>query len=101
MIAVSERDMGKEQVTAVTAPIGSGEITDSLSEAIPAFEEALAVYCGCEYGGATTKGTTGIQFAIAALNLNVGDFAKDLFALFNEFRAIHRCWPASQQFPPA
>jgi len=101
MIAVSERDMGKEQITAVTAPIGSGEITGSQSEAIPAFEEGLAVYCGCEYGGATTKGTTALQFAIAALNLNVGDFVKDLFALFNEFQAIHRRRPAGPQLPSA
>jgi len=41
MIPVFERDMGKEEITAVAEAIGSGEITGSLSKAIPPFEEGL------------------------------------------------------------
>lgn len=65
MIPVFERDMGKEEITAVAGAIGSGEITGSLSKAIPPFEEAFAVYCGGKYGGAVTSGTTGLQPSIS------------------------------------
>jgi perosamine synthetase len=99
MIPVFEREMGKEEITAVAGAIGSGEITGSLSEAIPPFEEAFAVYCGCKYGGAVTSGTTTLQLAISALNLSAGGFVKVLFALLDEFQGIHRCWRDSQQFP--
>jgi Predicted pyridoxal phosphate-dependent enzyme apparently involved in regulation of cell wall biogenesis len=99
MIPVFERDMGKEEITAVAGAIGSGEITGSLSKAIPPFEEAFAVYCGGKYGGAVTSGTTALQLAIAALNLSAGEFVKGLFALLDQFQVVHRCWPASRQFP--
>jgi perosamine synthetase len=99
MIPVFERDMGKEEITAVAGTIGSGEITGSLSEAVPPFEEAFAVYCGCKYGDAVTSGTTALQLAIAALNLSAGEFVKGLFGLLDEFQVVHQCWPASPQFP--
>ena len=101
MIPVFEPDMGKEQITAVAAAIGNGEITGSLSESIPPFEEAFAVYCGCKYGGAVTSGTTALQLAVATLDLSAGDFVKVVFALLDEFQAIRRCRPAGPQFPSA
>lgn len=95
-----EHDMGKKPITVVTARIGNGEITGSLSDAIPPFE-AFPVYCGYTCGAAVRRGTTALQLTIATLNLGVGNFVKDLFALFNEFQAAHRCRPASPQLPPA
>jgi dTDP-4-amino-4,6-dideoxygalactose transaminase len=100
MIPVFKRDIGKEQIAAVAATIDSGEITGSLSEAIPPFEEAVALYCGCKYEGAVTSGTTALQLTIADLNLSAGEFFKVLFALLDEFRAIHCCWPARPQGLP-
>jgi len=98
MIPVFERDVGKEEITAVAGEIGSGEIRGSLSKAIPPFEEAFAVYCG-QYGGAVMSVPTALQLAVAALNLGAGGFVKVLFALLDEFQGIHRCWRNSPQFP--
>jgi len=93
--------MGKEEITAAAAAIESGKITGSLSEAIPPFQEGFAVYYGCKHGGAVMSGTTALQFAIAALNLSAGGLVKGLFALLDEFRAIHCCcWPARPQGLP-
>lgn len=40
---------------------------------VPAFEEAFANYCGCEYGVSVTNGTSAIHLALKALDLQEGD----------------------------
>jgi perosamine synthetase len=73
MIPVFEPEIGEEEIAAVVAAIRRGEISGSFGKAIVEFEEGFAAYCDCRFGVAVTSGTTALQVAIAALDLEPGD----------------------------
>ena len=73
MIPVFEPEIGEEEIAAVVAAIRRGEISGSFGKAIVEFEEGFAAYCDCRFGVAVTSGTTALQVAVAALDLEPGD----------------------------
>jgi len=72
-IPVHEPEFGDEEIASVVAALHRGEISGSFGSAIPEFEETFANYCGCKYGVAVTSGTTALQLAVQALDINFGE----------------------------
>src|SRR6195256_3398620 len=71
MIPVSEPLMGGAEAKYVEDCIRSGWVS-SEGKYLAAFEQAWAKYCGAEHGVAVSNGTTALQIAVAALNLEPG-----------------------------
>ena len=72
MIPVFEPFIGEEEIEAVAAAVRRGEISGSFGEEIPGFEREFADYLGVRHGVACTSGTTALQLAVAALDLEPG-----------------------------
>jgi perosamine synthetase len=72
MIPVFEPYIGEEEVEAVAAAVRRGEISGSFGEEIPGFEQEFADFVGARHGVACTSGTTALQLAVAALDLEPG-----------------------------
>jgi perosamine synthetase len=72
LLPVFEPEIGDEEIAAVVAALRRGEISGSFGKDISEFEEAFAAYCGCNYGVATTSGTTALHMAVAAVELPEG-----------------------------
>ena len=73
MIPVFEPLIGEEEIEAVSAAIRAGEISGSFGESIPGFEQDFSDYVGIKHGIATTSGTTALELAVHALDLEPGD----------------------------
>ena len=72
MIRVFEPSIGEEEIEAVAAAVRRGEISGSFGIEIESFEREFAEYVGARHGVAVTSGTTAIQLAVAALDLEPG-----------------------------
>ncbi|MBK9292961.1 MAG: DegT/DnrJ/EryC1/StrS family aminotransferase [Oligoflexia bacterium] len=73
MIPVFEPEIGDLEISMVTDALKKGEISGSFGHYITDFENAFAKYCGAKYGVAVSSGTTALEVAVAAINLNPGD----------------------------
>jgi perosamine synthetase len=71
MIPVSEPLLTGAEAKYVDDCIRTGWVS-SEGRYLSAFEEAWAKYCGAEYGIAVSNGTTALQIAVAALDLEPG-----------------------------
>src|ERR1044072_8465866 len=72
MIEVFDPVIGEEEIEAVVAALGRGEVSGSFGESIPRFEEEFAAYCGCKYGVAVSSGSTALHLAVAAAGIGAG-----------------------------
>lgn len=73
MIPVFEPLIGKEEINAVVASLQRGEISGTFGKSIPQFEQEFAAYCGSKYGVAVNSGTSALQLALTAANIEPGD----------------------------
>ena len=73
MIPVFEPIIGEEEIQAVTQALRRGEISGNFGEALHAFENEFAQFCGVKHGVAVTSGTTALHLAVAAVGLKPGD----------------------------
>ena len=71
-VPVNEPDITKEDITAVVNLLNSGWVS-GLSPAVEQFETEFAKSHDCEYGVATSSGTTALHLALAALGIGKGD----------------------------
>jgi perosamine synthetase len=72
MIPVNEPLLGETDLRYVTECVRTGWIS-SAGRFIDEFEQRWAAYCGKRYGIAVSNGTTALQLAVAALDLQPGD----------------------------
>jgi len=72
MIPVNEPWLTEKEQALVNQAVSSGWIS-SAGEYIERFEQAWADYCGRKHGISVTNGTTALQLAVAALELQPGD----------------------------
>jgi perosamine synthetase len=72
MIPVNEPLLGERDLQYVTECVRTGWIS-SAGRFIDEFEQRWAAYCGKRYGIAVSNGTTALQLAVAALDLQPGD----------------------------
>src|SRR3989344_6999088 len=72
-ILVSQPLIGKEEIQMVNDALSKGEISGFSGNYIKNFENSFAKYCGCEYGVATTSGTTALHLALATLIIKPND----------------------------
>ena len=72
MIPVNEPLLGETDLDYVTECVRTGWISSS-GRFIDEFEQRWAAYCGTRYGIAVSNGTTALQLAVAALDLQPGD----------------------------
>jgi perosamine synthetase len=72
LIPVNEPLLGERELEYVTECVRSGWISSS-GRFVREFEEGWAAYCGRSYGVAVSNGTTALQVAVAALDLEPGD----------------------------
>jgi len=72
MIPVNEPLLGETDLHYVTECVRTGWISSS-GRFIDEFEQRWAAYCGRRYGIAVSNGTTALQLAVAALDLQPGD----------------------------
>lgn len=73
MIPVFIPAIGEEEIEEVTAALRRGEISGTFGQSIPEFEERFAELCGSRHGIATSSGTSALQLAVTALDLDPGD----------------------------
>lgn len=71
-IRVCEPVIGSEEIQAVTNALRRGEISGSGGAELVTFEEQFSKFCGCEYGVATTSGTSALHLAMAAAEIPRG-----------------------------
>ena len=72
-IPVSRPFIGKEEKELVLQAVERGELSGTFGEFVPRFEKEFAAYCGCQYGVATSNGTTALHLALATLGIKAGD----------------------------
>jgi len=72
-IPVSQPLLGETEIGYVNDALSKGAISGFFGEYISRFERAFASYSDCEYGVATTSGTTALHLALIALSLKKGD----------------------------
>src|ERR1700759_726677 len=71
-IPISRPYIGAREKQLVLEALDSGWVS-SIGKYIDDFEAGFARYCGTEYAGAVSNGTTGLHLALAALELQPGD----------------------------
>ena len=71
MIPYGRQDISEEDIQAVINVLKSDYLTQG--PAIPAFEQAVAAYCGVKFGVAVNSATSALHIACMALNLGKGD----------------------------
>lgn len=71
MIPYGRQDISEEDIQAVIDVLKSDYLTQG--PAIPAFEQAVAAYCGVKFGVAVNSATSALHIACMALNLGKGD----------------------------
>lgn len=69
----SGRDLGDDEIAAVTAAIRTGTLTSTKGEFVKALETRFARMIGAKHAFACSSGTAAIHCAIAALDLDPGD----------------------------
>lgn len=67
------RDLGDEEIQAVSTAIRSGTLTSTKGQFVPALEAEFAAMLGVRYAYACASGTAAIHCAIAALDPEPGD----------------------------
>ncbi|MDP2704195.1 MAG: DegT/DnrJ/EryC1/StrS aminotransferase family protein [bacterium] len=72
-IPISTPHIGEEEKKYVVDALEKGEVSGTSGEYISKFEKEFSNYVGCEYGIATTSGTTALHLALASLNIGKGD----------------------------
>ncbi len=70
-IPLSKPLIGKEEITAVTKVLESGNLVQG--KVTEEFEKRLASYCGYKYAVATSNGTTALHVALAAYGVASGE----------------------------
>jgi perosamine synthetase len=73
MIPVHEPVIGDREEKLALEAIRSGEISGSFGKFIEQFEKKFAAYCECQYGIATTSGSTALHLAMAGIGIRPGD----------------------------
>ncbi|MGQ0559082.1 MAG: UDP-4-amino-4,6-dideoxy-N-acetyl-beta-L-altrosamine transaminase [Sphingosinicella sp.] len=71
MIPYGRQDISDEDVEAVVAALRSDFLTQG--PAVPAFEQALAAYCGAQHAVAVNSATSALHIACLALGVGPGD----------------------------
>lgn len=71
MIPYGRQFLDEDDIAAVVAVLRSSRLT--CGEAVPAFETAVAGYCGAAHGVAVSSGTAALHTAMAALEIGPGD----------------------------
>lgn len=82
--------LGKKEESLVLEAVSAGEISGTFGKFLPKFENDFARYVGCEYGIATSNGTTALHLALVTLGIGAGD--EVLVATFTNmatFFAVH------------
>lgn len=72
MIPVFEPVIGEEEIAYVTDALRKGELSGTFGHYLETFEQEFAQYCGCQYGIAVSSGTTALQLAVAAADIQPG-----------------------------
>lgn len=89
-IPVSTPFFGEEEKQLVMESVSAGEISGTFGKFLPKFEKDFANYIGCEYGIATSNGTTALHLALAAIGINKGDeVLVSSFTNMATFFAVH------------
>lgn len=71
MIPYGRQDISEEDIQAVIEVLRSEYLTQG--PAVPAFEKAVAKYCGVQYGVAVNSATSALHIACLALGVGEGD----------------------------
>lgn len=71
MIPYGRQDISEEDIQAVIEVLRSEYLTQG--PAVPAFEKAVATYCGVQYGVAVNSATSALHIACLALGVAEGD----------------------------
>lgn len=71
MIPYGRQDISQEDIQAVIDVLKSDYLTQG--PAVPAFEQAVALYCNAKFGVAVNSATSALHIACLALNLGKGD----------------------------
>jgi UDP-4-amino-4,6-dideoxy-N-acetyl-beta-L-altrosamine transaminase len=71
MIPYGRQDISAADINAVVEVLESDFLTQG--PAVPAFEEAIAAYCGASYGIAVNSATSALHIACLALGVGAGD----------------------------
>lgn len=71
MIPYGRQDISEEDIQAVIEVLRSEYLTQG--PAVPAFEKAVATYCGVKYGVAVNSATSALHIACLALGVTEGD----------------------------
>jgi UDP-4-amino-4,6-dideoxy-N-acetyl-beta-L-altrosamine transaminase len=72
MIPYGRQDISEEDIQAVIEVLQSEYLTQG--PAVPAFEKAVASYCGVQYGVAVNSATSALHIACLALGVAEGDY---------------------------
>lgn len=72
MIPVFKPLISKKDKKSVVSALNKGEISGNFGKIIKTFENNFAKYIGCKYASTTSSGTTALQIAVSALELNKG-----------------------------
>ena len=86
MIPYGRQDISQEDIDAVVRVLQSDFLTQG--PMVPKFEEAVAQYCGAQYGVAVNSATSALHIACLALDLGPGD---TLWTSPNTFVASSNC----------
>jgi perosamine synthetase len=71
MIPIARPLVGEEEIEAVSAVMRTGMLAQG--EAVTAFEQEFADYCGSKHGIAVNSGTAALHAALASLGIGPGD----------------------------
>jgi dTDP-4-amino-4,6-dideoxygalactose transaminase len=71
MIPYGRQSISEADIAAVVEVLRSDFLTQG--PAVPAFEQAVASYCGAEYGVAANSATSALHIACRALGVGPGD----------------------------
>ncbi len=72
MIPYARQDINSADIEAVTQVLQSDYLTQG--PVVPAFESALALYCGAKYAVAVNSATSALHIACLALGVSKGDY---------------------------
>ena len=86
MIPYSRQSISKKDIQSVLKVLKSSWLTQG--PAIPAFEQALAKYCGARYAVALSSGTAALHLACLAMGVQKGD---EVITSPNSFAATANC----------
>ena len=73
MIPVFEPVISEDEIEAVADALRRGEVSGSFGKSIEDFENEFSAYVGCKFGVTVNSGSSALQIAVAALELNPWD----------------------------